>query len=278
MKYTLEALLPVVAELSEKYTAFESTSITYEKAQSLMGAVIYCLDEYQNASPEAPVSREVPIREQYQRGYELVLEKVQKTLTLFNQMSARFDDFGVHNLRDTIQKWIPAFLKWYDARFCPQNIRITLDYPLLTGQVSAQGIDAVYEYLYAIRTEQLFLCKIDRNYLLCSLEKYNSDYSRMLENICEIVLPGILAHLALARPFDDTGFDSHEYMQLAERFGNKSVSDIEQIILRLLHTLAGKYDNNGPEIFAYLSAAARNIAVRTDTAVRFGQLEKLFIW
>lgn len=37
--YSMEELLPVVAWLTRKYTSNESTSITYEKARQLMGAV-----------------------------------------------------------------------------------------------------------------------------------------------------------------------------------------------------------------------------------------------
>lgn len=47
MQYKTEELIPIVAKLAEKYTAKESTSITYEKAQQLMGAVVYCIREYE---------------------------------------------------------------------------------------------------------------------------------------------------------------------------------------------------------------------------------------
>lgn len=45
MDYKMEDLLPVVAELAEKYTSKESTSLPYEKARQLMEAVLYCIRE-----------------------------------------------------------------------------------------------------------------------------------------------------------------------------------------------------------------------------------------
>ena len=45
-KEMMEAL-PIVAELSRKYTSGESTSVTYETANRLMGAVLYCVNEYE---------------------------------------------------------------------------------------------------------------------------------------------------------------------------------------------------------------------------------------
>ena len=51
MRYEMEELIPIVAELTERYTGYESTSVTYEKANQLMEAVIYCIQEYEAASP-----------------------------------------------------------------------------------------------------------------------------------------------------------------------------------------------------------------------------------
>ena len=45
MDYEMEELVPIVGKLAEKYTANESTSITYEKAEQLMGAILYCIHE-----------------------------------------------------------------------------------------------------------------------------------------------------------------------------------------------------------------------------------------
>ena len=39
--YDMEELMPIVARLTEEFTSGESTSVTYERARSLMEAVIY---------------------------------------------------------------------------------------------------------------------------------------------------------------------------------------------------------------------------------------------
>lgn len=41
MNYELEELVPIVARLAEGYTSKASTSITYDRAQQLMSAVLY---------------------------------------------------------------------------------------------------------------------------------------------------------------------------------------------------------------------------------------------
>ena len=50
INYTMEEMIPIVAKLTEQYTGHESTSVTYETANQLMGAVIYCIREYETAS------------------------------------------------------------------------------------------------------------------------------------------------------------------------------------------------------------------------------------
>ncbi len=54
--YTMEELVPIVGRLAEKYCAGESSSVTYEKAEQLMGAVLYCIREAENAGAYMPGS------------------------------------------------------------------------------------------------------------------------------------------------------------------------------------------------------------------------------
>lgn len=207
MDYQMEELLPVVSELAQKYAGYESTSITYEKAQSLMEAVLFCLNEYNTSymNMNSLVYKDIPVTEQYNIGVKLLYEKVENIREIFNKISLQFEDFGVKCLYDTVQKGIPQFLKWYDIRFCPQDTILTLDYPLLIDLSSLSGADAVYEYIRAIRAEQIFLRALDRNYITSVLEIYDSEYREMIENICSIVLTNMIGHIAIKKPFHEIG-------------------------------------------------------------------------
>ena len=151
MDYQMEELLPIVSELAQKYAGYESTSITYEKAQSLMEAVLFCLSEYNNSYSNSLIQRDISVKEQYNIGAELLSEKVENIRKIFNKISIQFEDFGVKCLYDTVQKGIPQFLKWYDIKFCPQNTILTFDYPLFIDCSSLTGADAVYKYIRAIQ-------------------------------------------------------------------------------------------------------------------------------
>lgn len=279
MDYQMEELLPVVSELAQKYAGYESTSITYEKAQSLMEAVLFCLNEYNTSymNTNSLVYKDIPVTEQYNIGVKLLYEKVENIREIFNKISLQFEDFGVKCLYDTVQKGIPQFLKWYDIRFCPQDTILTLDYPLLIDLSSLSGADAVYEYIRAIRAEQIFLRALDRNYITSVLEIYDSEYREMIENICSIVLTDIIGHIAIKKPLNDIGFLYEEYLQFSKIFAGKSISDIENVVKELIEKIVSLFYENDPEMLAYLCHEAHNIAVRIYTAEQHGQLDKVFV-
>lgn len=272
MDYQMEELLPIVSELARKYAGYESTSITYEKAQSLMEAVLFCLSEYNNSDTNSLVQRDISVKEQYNTGAKLLAEKVENIRKIFNEISIKFEDFGVRCLYDTVQKGIPQFLKWYDIKFCPQNTILTLDYPLLIDCGSLTGADAVYQYIRAIQIEQIFLGRFDRNYVMVVLEKYNPEYSDMIENICSIVLTDIIGHIAIQKPFNDIDFLYEEYLQLSKIFAGKSISDIENVIKDLLKKIVSQFYENDMDMLEYLCYEVHNIAVRIDTANQHEQL------
>lgn len=277
MDYQMEELLPIVSELAQKYAGYESTSITYEKAQSLMEAVLFCLSEYNNSAADSLVQRDISVKEQYNTGVKLLSEKVEDIRKIFNEISFQFEDFGVKCLYDTVQKGIPQFLKWYDIKFCPQNTILTLDYPLLIDCSSLTGADAVYKYIRAIQTEQKFLGKFDRNYVMLVYKKYNSEYSDITENICSIVLTNIVGHIAIKKPFHDIDFLYEEYLQLSKIFAGKSISDIENVVKDLIKKIVSQFYEDDMDMLEYLCHETNNIAVRIYTANQHEQLSKVFV-
>lgn len=277
MDYQMEELLPIVSELAQKYAGYESTSITYEKAQSLMEAVLFCLSEYNSSAKDSLVQKDISVKEQYNIGAKLLFEKVENIRKIFNEISFQFVDFGVKCLYDTVQKGIPQFLKWYDIKFCPQNMILTLDYPLLIDCSSLTGADAVYKYIRAIQTEQIFLRKFDRNYVMLVLEKYNSEYRDMIENICSIVLTNIIGHIAIKKPFNDIDFLYEEYLQLSKIFAGKSIPDIENVVKDLIKKIVSQFYENDMDMLEYLCYETNNIAVRIYTANQHEQLSKIFL-
>lgn len=221
-EYQPEELIPIVSKLAGKLTGGESTSITYEKAQQLMEAVLYCINEWEreqegNAqlasqrsvsqmcgaqkpceqtgekegqSAECQIvntGQKLPAEEAYELGLACVTKKVKLSLALYNKIMEKFDSYGNHCLNDTMVKGFPEFFKRYDAKFEPQNTILTLDYPVLEDLRSYTGVDAIWEYLCCIRAEQRYLGRLPRDFVIDSLRSYCADYEDMIENLRQIV-------------------------------------------------------------------------------------------
>ncbi len=189
--YSMEELVPVVADLSFKYTGGDSTSITYEKADQLMEAVLYCitLTEMGNTLnvPSLSGKDKLSAREAYKAGFELLKLKVKEALNLYNEILENFDDYDNRCLHDTFIKGMPEFFKRYDIFFAPQDEILMFDYPVLTDLTNLCGLLKAQTFLKCIKAEQGFLKGFDRNYVISLLSEYDCEYKEMIGNIPEIL-------------------------------------------------------------------------------------------
>lgn len=247
MEYEMEELVPIVGRLAEKYTSKESTSISYEKAQQLMEAVLYCIGQAEQVEKYTLVSdTKCSAQKMYEIGAMRVEEKVKKALQIYNKIIPYFSSYGNKCLYDTFVKGIPEFFKWYDYSYAPQNTILTLDYPVLKDLSGYTGIDRIYEFLICVCQEQKFLMRFPDQYVEQVLWKYNKSYQTMIDNICEIVLGDLL----LQRGF----CDSQEQLQ------------------HKVERLAEKYYDHDRELQEYLLEAVPNIAVRMKISAVYGNL------
>ncbi len=277
MDYKMEELFPIITKMARKYAGFENTSVCYEKAQMLMEAILYCLDEYWSQASDTVARVDISVEEQYALGAKLVMDKAYRIREIYNEMSVSFEDYGVKCLRDTVRKGIPEFLKRYDAKFCPQDTILTLDYPVTVDLSLRGGADRVYGYLCAVSAEQRFLGRFGSVYVRSVLEKYNSGYRDMYENICEVLLGNVLGHIFLQKPLEEMGFEEGELDLLSARFQALSVSEMENEIEGSIREMVGRFYCNDPQVLEYLCLSAQNLAVRVDTAIRTGRIDKVFL-
>lgn len=188
INYDMAELVEIVAGLSEEYTSKESTSITYEKAEQLMEAVLFCIKHAEESSENMLMKTvSMPAKEVYRIGYQKVVEKTKEALVKYNELMRTFDDYGNRCLYDTIVKGIPEFFKWYDARFFPQNTILCLDYPVREDLTGYSGIDRVDAYLDCIIKEQRQLAKMERGEVIQKLLSYNEGYRDLIENLTEMI-------------------------------------------------------------------------------------------
>lgn len=276
--YRMEELIPIVGKLTQRYTSLESTSVTYETANQLMGAVLYCLREAEYASDHALVSGGgTDVWEAYETGLFGVKEKVKHALLLYHALMPQFCAYGNRCLSDLFTRGMPEFFRRYDAEFEPQNTILTLDYPVLKDISGYEGIDRVYEFLSCIRLEQIFLMKMPKDAVLRQLFGYDPMYEDLAENICEIVLRDLIVHFCLKKPFAGEHPEQKDALRLQELVRDMDLSGMKELCGNVLRAIAGEYGEEEANLCSYFSKAVCDIAVRLKCAADHGTLADFII-
>lgn len=188
MEYSMEELLPIVNKLANQYTGFDSTSLTYEKANQLMGAVLYCINEQESDRGELLVVG-ISAQECYRIGREVVEQKVRTALMLYNQLT-NFADYDNVYLRMTMKE-LGMFFQNYDVKFYPQQDILNLDYPLMDMPQEKTGIDMVLPYVEQLYKEMKFLSQFSENEIRERLDQINPDYTENPVNLYRLFLDGL---------------------------------------------------------------------------------------
>lgn len=278
MTYKMEELLPVVGKLAEKYTSFESTSVTYEKAEQLMGAVLYCIRE--TGLPgrhELAADGGRTAQRAYEDGLACVGEKVKVALDLYNNILPEFDSYENCCLYDTFVKALPEFFQWYDMKFEPQNTIVMLDYPVLKDLSGSTGIDKVYEFIECIHLEQSFLKIFPKSYVTRVLAGYDKYYKEMIDNICGIVFLSILGHMLIKKPLSEPGFIKEDYLRMEAVLTEFGPGETEQWMRKAVEVFIGETCGGDEKLLEYLSGSIPDYAIRAKEAAGNGVLERIIL-
>ena len=254
MNYEMDELVPIVAKLAEGYTSKESTSITYDRAQQLMEAVIYSINEGEQSDFSLVQNNKISPEKMYVIGAKCVEEKTKEALKIYNEIITHFSSYGNMCLYDTVVRGLPEFFKWYDCIYEPQNTILTLDYPVLTDISEYTGIDKIHKYILCIQLEQKFLSRFSDEYVIEILSGYDKNYKLIIDNICEIVLMNVLSHI----------LDGEKISEL-------SLSDLREKLKNSVSVLVSDHYKNDDKLMEYLYKAVDNIAVRMKNAAENGK-------
>lgn len=274
MDYEIEELVPIVAKLAEDYTFRESTSIPYDRAQQLMEAVLYSIREGERAGQCAcvPVG-ELSAAEMYAVGAACVEKKTKETLHLYNGLMTHFSDYGNRCLQDTVVRGLPEFFKWYDCKYEPQDTILTLDYPVLEDLSGDTGIDKIYNFIVCIQVEQRFLNGFPPETVRQILYRYDKRYGRMIDNLCEIVLAGVIGHVVTGQPISVPDFAPEEFRRLQTWIVTQSPDGLQGRLQTIVKGIVREYYEMDEALLEYLNKAVDNIAVRLRNAAEHGTLD-----
>ena len=271
MSFETEELMPIVAELADKYTGKESTSITYEKARQLMEAVLYCIHEYETDPAKSQelltMDEKAAAKKVYSLGYETVLRNVKEAQILYNKIIPDFKYYENWCYYDTFVKGIPSFFLYYDPRFQPQNHILTLDYPVLYPVHSLQGIDAISAFIKCVSLEQIFLGKLPDEYVLHVLRAYSPDHGELIINLTGIVLRNIVGCRMAGKRVNTEGYTPGELGRLMDYVNRNDRVELEQDMEGLVDELIRSGYDGMEELGDYLKADLHDYCFELKNAV-----------
>lgn len=275
MVYKIEELLPIVAELAEKYTSKESTSISYERANQLMEAVLYCI--HQNEESNSLCDRAgLSARRVYQSGYEKLVKKVKETQNFYNEMIINFKAYGNENYYNTVTKAIPGFFMHYDVKFAPQETIITMDYPTICPIINNSGIDAIAKYVEYISYEQKFMSALPKEYVIEVLSRFQGNYKKQFDNICSILLRHILGCLCIEKKIGVSGIEQ-DYIILDKTIKECKKNELQEKLTNLLRSLIENKYQGEERLFEYLNGDIENFVECLRNGSKYDKLKRVLV-
>ena len=274
--YSQEELLPLITRLMERYTSKESSSVTYETANMLAEAVVYCIDEWIHAGDTQLTDGKIDLKLFYSKGYEAVIQKVKKAGELYNKMLDDFMDYGCRSYRETILDGMPAFFLRYDAEFNPQDHLLTLDYPTYIPVGGLSGIDRIYEYLLDINLEKKFLAQFPEENIQGLLQQCQERYQvPYFDNLCELLTLQAVGCIVADRPVSLLRLDRKALRTIRYQFADSEEAGIEREIKGYIRMLcSGLTDKKAKE---YFPSRAGDYAVRIRNGMENDNLEEVFM-
>jgi len=274
LEYEPEELIPIIADLTDRYTGKESTSVSLNKARQLTQAVVYCIREYEKSGrgKSVPAVKDVRADTAYENGFRIVLYKTEKAQERFGRILSGFRSYGNIAYSDTVEKGFPEFFAHYDARFEPQENVLTLDYPVLIRSRGRSGIDWISQYLFFIELEQRFLHRIPTDYIEHILNGWNGNYGELLINICAFVYRNLMASALINRRVSPENYSKEEKEELTEKLIRLKKEEIIQELEDLTNRLINRNYAEDPQLKKYLCADIPDFYSEITNAVNHDSL------
>lgn len=187
-----------------------------------------------------------------------------------------FCAYGNENYHDTVTKSIPAFFRYYDVRFMPQETLITMDYPTICPIIGKSGIDAIESYLEYISLEQTFMNALPREYVYGVLFKFQANYRKQFYNICTILLRHILGHMMIGKSLGEEG-TKEDYELLQAMLLNNDPKKIEMRLLDCLEKLISEKYHEDKALENYLQGDLKDFVTELRVASQNDRMDRVVV-
>ena len=249
----------LLKEKIKKYGNGSSTSVTVEVGEQLLEAIYYTIDANFISGfciEEAmDLFKKNSIKELYEKGQEKLNDVFNETRNLYKRVCENKYDTELIAYNDTLIEEFAKFFDVYDMEFHPQNADISVDYPLIFGDIEQKGVLYIKKYLEIIDIENRF-CNIFDNgdietLLDINAKRYKSNYRDLLTNIFEIVINNVILSIIIDGDFEDFYIYSEEINYLKN---NLKLENIDQKIDEAVEKMINSLKIEDKSILGYINA------------------------
>jgi hypothetical protein len=280
----LARIMAILAELINKYTHGQSSSLKVETSQRLLLSIFYALDHVVKIIPDPVDALHLlaadEIGEIYKKGLEQLEASVAEGRLLYQQIADHKLPINIVAYHATIDQALPEFFLYYDLRFSARDTSASIDYPLLFDDMKIQGIDYIKQYLQTLLLENEF-CHLfplaDINQLLFHYGRvYQIDYSEALINVFEIVLTNAIFSI-LAGSGAQLNISPLQLELLRERFASMDTGQTSALITTAIETLCSDLTIDDSRTRQYISKFQSILVSRLLNALAHDCLENVVI-
>ena len=245
MDAVLARIMVILAELINKFTHGQSSSLKVETSQRLLLSIFYALDHVVKNIPDPIDALHLlaadEIAEIYKIGLEQLEASVAESQLLYRQIVDHKLPVSIVAYHATIDQALPDFFLYYDLRFSARDIPASIDYPLLFDDMKIQGIDYIKQYLQTLQLENDF-CRLfplaDIDQLLFHYgQVYQIDYSEALINVFEIILTNAIFSVLAGNSGAQLSISPLQLELLRDRFANLDADQTSALITAAIESL-----------------------------------------
>lgn len=236
----------LLKEKIKKYCKGLSTSVTVEVGEQLLEAIYYTIDANfaNNFNMEKAVDlfKKNSIKDLYEEGERKLKDLFDETRDLYERVCENKYDTELIAYNDTLIEEFGKSFDVYDMDFNPQDIDISVDYPLIFGDLDQRGIYYVKNYLETIEIENMFCNCFDNRdvetLLDINAKRYKLNYRDLLTNVFEIAINNTILSIIVDDDFEDFYIYSEEINYLKNNLNQENVEQkVDEAVKKMVVSL-----------------------------------------
>lgn len=236
----------LLKEKIKKYCKGLSTSVTVEVGEQLLEAIYYTIDASFvndfNMEKAIDLFKKNSIKDLYKEGEGKLKDLFDDTRDLYKRVCENKYDTELIAYNNTLIEEFGKYFDVYDMEFNPQDIDVSVDYPLIFGDLDQRGIYYVKNYLETIEIENMFCNCFDNRdvetLLDINAKRYKLNYRDLLTNVFEIAINNTILSIIVDDDFEDFYIYSEEINYLKNNLNQENVEQkVDEAVKKMVVSL-----------------------------------------